>query len=189
MHVPGIRIAAPSNAYDAKGLLKTAVRDDNPVLFVESKAIYPQKAQTPEEEYLIPFGQARVAAEGDDVSIVAYSRMVQEALLASDKLAEQDIFAEVIDLRTLNPLDTETILESAKKTGRVILVEEGTKTAGVCAEIGFQIFENVYDYLSAPIKRVTAPDIPIPCSAKLEQAVLPKASDIVAAAVKLVEEY
>jgi pyruvate/2-oxoglutarate/acetoin dehydrogenase E1 component len=185
LKAPGIKVAAPSNPADAKGLLKTAVRDDNPVLFLESKVLYPMKGEVPDGEHLVPFGQARTVVEGEDVSIITYSRMVVEAQIAANRLADKGIAAEVIDLRTLNPLDTGAVIESARKTGRVILVEEGTRSCGFCAEVGFQIFENVYDYLNAPIKRVTAPDIPVPCSAVLEAAVLPKADDIVRAAVDL----
>ncbi len=184
MHVPGIKIAAPSNAAEAKGLLKTAVRDDNPVLFLESKVLYPLKAEVPEGEHLIPFGEARVARAGTDATIIAYSRMVGESLRAAQHLAKDGIEAEVIDLRTLNPLDEKTIIESARRTGKVVIVEEGVRTCGVAAEIGFRIFEQVYDYLDAPISRVTAPDIPVPCSPALERAALPDAAKIEAAVRK-----
>ena len=189
LHTPGIKVVAPSNPHDAKGLLKTAVRDDNPVLFVESKVLYAQKGRIPDDELLVPFGEARVVRTGEDVSIITYSRMVGEALVAAAELDKEGVSAEVIDLRSLNPLDIETVAESARNTGRVILVEEGTRTCGVCAEIGFQLFENVYDYLDAPIQRLTAPDVPIPCGAELEAAVLPNAADIVTAARKLMTEY
>jgi pyruvate dehydrogenase E1 component beta subunit len=186
MNVPGIKIAAPSNPYDAKGLLKTAVRDDNPVLFLESKVLYPLKGEVPEKEYLIPFGQAQVVRPGSDATIVAYSRMVNEALLAAQRLAKDGVEVEVIDLRTLNPMDDKTLIESAKRTGKVVIVEEGVRTCGVAAEIGFRIFEEIYDYLDAPIQRVTAPDIPVPCSPTLERAALPDASKIDAAVRKVV---
>jgi pyruvate dehydrogenase E1 component beta subunit len=186
MHVPGIKIAAPANPADAKGLLKTAVRDDNPVLFLESKVLYPIKGEVPAGEYLIPFGQARVARAGADATIIAYSRMVNEALVAAHRLAKDGIEAEVIDLRTLNPLDEKTIIESAKRTGKVVIVEEGVRTCGVAAEIGFRIFEQIYDYLDAPIRRVTGLDIPVPCSPVLERAALPDAAKIEAAVRKVV---
>ena len=186
MHVPGIKIAAPSNPADAKGLLKTAVRDDNPVLFVESKVLYSLKGEVPEGEHLLPFGQARIARPGADATIIAYSRMVNESLLAAQRLAKDGIEAEVIDLRTLNPLDDQTIIESAKRTGKVVIVEEGVRTCGVAAVIGFRIFEQIYDYLDAPIQRVAAPDFPVPCSPVLERAALPDAAKIEAAVRKAV---
>lgn len=187
MHTPGIKIAAPSNPADAKGLLKTAVRDDNPVLFLESKVLYPFKDDVPDGEHLVEFGKADILREGDDVTIVAWSRMVHEALKAANALEGQEISAEVIDLRTLVPLDEEAIVESAKRTGRVVIVEEGTRTAGVAAEIGFRIFERVYDYLEAPIHRVTCPDIPVPCSPLLEKAALPSAERIASEILRLSE--
>jgi pyruvate/2-oxoglutarate/acetoin dehydrogenase E1 component len=186
MHVPGIKIAAPSNPHDAKGLLKTAVRDDNPVLFLESKVLYPLKGDAPEGEYLVPFGEARIARAGADATVVAYSRMVGESLLAAHRLAKDGIEVEVVDLRTLSPLDEKTIIDSAKRTGKVVVVEEGVRTCGVAAEIGFRIFEQIYDYLDAPILRVTAPDIPVPCSPVLERAALPDAAKIEAAVRRIV---
>jgi pyruvate dehydrogenase E1 component beta subunit len=185
MNVPGIKIAAPSNPHDAKGLLKTAVRDDNPVLFLESKVLYPLKGDAPEGEYLVPFGEARIARAGADATVVAYSRMVGESLLAAHRLAKDGIEVEVVDLRTLSPLDEKTIIDSAKRTGKVVVVEEGVRTCGA-AEIGFRIFEQIYDYLDAPILRVTAPDIPVPCSPVLERAALPDAAKIEAAVRRIV---
>jgi len=185
MHTPGIKIAAPSNPADAKGLLKTAVRDDNPVLFLESKVLYPVKGGVPDGERLVPFGRAEIVAEGDDVTIIAYSRMVHEAVKAANILLDDGISAQVIDLLTLAPLDEGTIIDSVKRTGKVVIVEEGTRTAGVAAEIGFRIFEQIYDYLEAPIKRVTCPDIPVPCSPVLEGAALPNAERIVASVLRL----
>ena len=189
LKAPGFRVAAPSNPADAKGLLKTAVRDDNPVIFLESKVLYPLKGDVPEGDYTVPFGRARVVAEGEDVTVVAYSRMVLEAQRAAIALAEDDISADVIDLRTLNPLDMDTIVSSAQKTGRIVIVEEGTRTCGLAAEIGFQVFERIYDYLDAPIRRVTGADVPVPCSHVLEQAALPDAEKIRAAAEDLVSNY
>ncbi|MEW6359815.1 MAG: alpha-ketoacid dehydrogenase subunit beta [Planctomycetota bacterium] len=185
MHTPGIKIAAPSTPADAKGLLKTAVRDDNPVLFLESKVLYPVKGNVSDGEHLVPFGRAEIVSEGDDVTIIAYSRMVHEALKAAEMLAGRDVTAEVIDLRTLAPLDEGTIIESVKRTGKVVIVEEGTRTAGVAAEIGFRIFEQIYDYLEAPIRRVTCPDIPVPCSPVLEKAALPNAERIAADVLRI----
>lgn len=187
MHVPGLRVVAPATATDAKGLLKTAIRDDNPVLFIENKVLYQSRELVPEGEFTIPFGQARTVCQGNDVTIVAYSRMAREAEKAAGILAAEGIGAEVIDLRTLAPLDIETVIESVAKTGRVVLVEEGTRTGGVCAEIGMQIFEQAWDSLDAPIRRITTPDIPVPFSPALEAAVIPAAGDIAAAARELAE--
>ncbi|RLC92922.1 MAG: hypothetical protein DRI77_12395, partial [Chloroflexi bacterium] len=154
--------------------------------FLESKVLYPLKCAVPRDESLVPFGEAVVRTQGEDVTIIAYSRMVVESLRAARMLGEKGIGAEVIDLRTLVPLDDEKIIESAKKTGKVVIVEEGTKTGGVSAEIAARIFEAAYDYLDAPIKRVTAPDIPVPCSPVLERAALPDARRIAAAAEEIV---
>ena len=189
VRTPGIKGVAPSSPADAKGLLKTAIRDDNPVLFLESKVLYPQKGEVPDGEHLVPFGEAKIMRSGETVTLVAYSRMTNEALLAAQRLAEDGIEAEVIDLRSLAPLDSQTVIDSVQRTGRAVLVEEGNRTCGICAEIGFQIVEQVYDYLEAPLRRVTAPDIPIPCSAPLEAAALPDAAKIVDAAMDLVENY
>jgi len=189
LKAPGFRVVAPSNPADAKGLLKTSVRDDNPVIFLESKVLYPLKGDVPDGEYSVPFGKARVLIEGEDVSIVVYSRMVWEAHRAAAALAEEGISAEVIDLRTLNPLDIETVVASAQKTGRLVIVEEGTRTCGLAAEIGFQVFERAYDYLDAPIRRVTGADVPVPCSHVLEEAALPNAAKIEAVAKDLVNNY
>ncbi len=189
VRTPGFNVAAPSCPADAKGLLKTAIRDDNPVLFLESKVLYSQKGEVPDGEHLVPFGQAKVARPGSDATIVAYSRMVNEALLAAHRLAEDDVEAEVIDLRSLSPLDIDTVTESVQRTGRAVLVEEGNRACGIAAEVGCQIAEQVYDYLEAPLRRVTALDIPVPCSAALEAAALPDADKIARAVTELVENY
>lgn len=187
MHVPGLKVVAPSTATDAKGLLKSAIRDDNPVVFLENKLLYQSREPVREGNYLIPLGKAQCVREGSDVTIVAYSRMAREAEKAAVALAEEGISAEVIDLRTLVPLDIMTVVKSVIKTGRVVLAEEGTLTGGVCAEIGMQIFEHAWDSLDAPIRRVAMPDIPIPFAPELEAAVLPSAVDIVLAARDLVD--
>ena len=187
MHVPGLKVVAPSTAADAKGLLKSAIRDDNPVIFLENKLLYQSREPVPEHNYLIPLGHARCVREGTDVTIVAYSRMAREAEKAAAALAEEGISAEVIDLRTLVPLDIVTVVNSVVKTGRVILAEEGTLTGGVGAELGMRIFESAWDSLDAPIRRVAMPDIPIPFAPELEAAVLPSAVDIVLAARELVD--
>ena len=151
MHVPGLKVAVPSNARDAKGLLKAALRNSNPVLFVENVKLYSTKDEVPEEEYLIAFGQARVMREGRDLTVVAISAMVPEALAAAALLAQQNVSAEIIDPRTLNPLDIATIANSVRKTGRVIITHDACRTGGAAAEIGQQIIEEAFDYLNAPI--------------------------------------
>jgi len=173
LHTPGLKIACPATPADAKGLLKTAIRDDNPVMFIENKLLYGQKGEVPAGEYLVPFGQARIAREGEHVTLVTYSRMVGEAEAAAAMLAEQGVELEVIDLRTLCPLDLDTVLASVAKTGRVALVEEGTCTGGVGAELGLRIVEQAFFDLEAPLLRIAGADVPIPCSTVLEKAVLP----------------
>jgi pyruvate/2-oxoglutarate/acetoin dehydrogenase E1 component len=184
MHVPGLKVAIPSNAYDAKGLLKTALRDQNPVLFIENVRLYASKVEVPEEEYFIPFGQSRVARQGSDLTIVAISGMVPESLAAADQLAQQGISAEVIDPRTLNPLDMQTIVQSVRKTGRLVITHDAYRTGGVGAEIGQQVVELAFDYLNAPIVRVTGLDVPVP-SGSLQGRVVPGREDVVKAALKM----
>ena len=186
MHVPGLKIVMPSTPYDAKGLLKTAIRDDNPVMFFEHKLLYPIEGSVPEEEYTIPFGVADVKREGEDVTIVATLYMVQKALAAAEELDGQGIEAEVIDPRTLVPLDKQVIVNSLKKTGRIVLVTEDCKTGGVSAEIAAVVAEEALDYLDAPIKRVAEPDTPIPFSPPLEQFVIPNEKSIIKAVKKIV---
>ncbi len=189
LHVPGIRIAVPATPADARGLLKTAVRDGNPVLFVEHKLLYPEKGPVDlDQDGAVPFGQARIAAAGTDLTIVAWSRMTVEALLAAQDLAAEGLSAEVVDLRTLAPLDIETVAASVRRTGRVLLVEEGTRTGGASAEIGLRIMEAAFEYLSAPPRRLTTPDIPIPASPVLEAAALPGRASIAQAARALAAE-
>jgi len=188
LHVPGLRIVAPATPADARGLLKAAIRDDNPVLFVEHKLLYGEKGPVPfEEGAVVPFGSAAVVREGDDATIVAWSRMTVESLLAAGALAEEDLNVEVVDLRSLSPLDMETVAASARKTGRVLVVDEGTQTGGASAEIACLVAESAFDYLDAPVQRLTTPDVPIPASSVLERAALPNADTIAAAAVALVE--
>jgi pyruvate/2-oxoglutarate/acetoin dehydrogenase E1 component len=187
LHVPGLKVVAPATAADAKGLLKSAIRDDNPVIFLENKVLYQSREWIPDGEFTIPLGRARRVCEGGDVTSVAYSRMAREAEKAASILAEEGIGAEVIDLRSLVPLDIDAVVASVTKTGRVVLVEEGTRTGGVCAELGMRLFEEAWDSLDAPIQRVTAPDIPIPFAPELEAAVIPTAADIAAAARALAE--
>ena len=186
--VPGIKIAAPSNAADASGLLQTAIRDNNPVLFLEHKLLYPQRFEVEDElPQPIPFGFAKVAREGDDLTLIAWSHMTSVAHYAAAKLAAEGIEAEIIDLLTLSPLDTETLVESAKRTGRVIVLEEGPKTGGFAAEIAAQIMENAHDYLEKPVRRLAGADFPIPSAKNLEAACLPALNDILALARELVK--
>jgi pyruvate dehydrogenase E1 component beta subunit len=186
MHVPGMYVAVPSTPYDAKGLLKTAIRGENPVFFCEHKLLYPFEEEVPEEEYLIPFGIADVKREGSDVTVVATMYMVHKALGAAEILEKEGISVEVIDPRTLTPLDKRKITNSVKKTGRIVVVSEDCKTAGVSAEIAAVVAEEAIDYLDAPIKRVTAPDTPIPFSPPLEQFVIPNEKAIIKAVKEVV---
>ncbi len=179
LQVPGLKIVLPSNPYDAKGLLKSAIRDSNPVLFLESGLLYRTKGPVPEEEYTIPLGQAEVKRKGDDITILGISRQVGEALTAATKLEQTGISAEVIDIRTLQPLDLKTIVESVKRTSRLIIASDDVKTGGVGAEISASVSENVFGYLDAPIARVACPDTPIPFSPPLEQLYMPNADKIV----------
>jgi pyruvate/2-oxoglutarate/acetoin dehydrogenase E1 component len=172
-HVPGLKVVIPSTPYDAKGLLKTAIRDDNPVAFFEDKMMYKLKGNVPDEEYLIPFGVADVKRVGSDVTIVATSSMVQVALAAAQMLEEIGISAEVVDPRTTFPLDKQTLIESAKKTSRVIVVDEGYERYGVTAEIASIIADGAFYYLDTPVKRMGAMDVPIPFSPPLEDATVP----------------
>jgi len=181
MHTPGLKIAMPSTPYDAKGLLKTAIRDDNPVMFFEHKLLYPIEGPVPEEEYTVPFGVADVKRDGKDVTLVATLYMVHKALAAAERLTKQGVDLEVIDPRTLIPLDKKTLINSVKKTGRVVIVTEDCKTGGASAEIAAIVAEEALDYLDAPIKRVAEPDTPIPFSPPLEQFVLPDEERIIKA--------
>jgi len=179
MHVPGLYVALPSTPYDAKGLLKSAIRGNNPVMFCEHKLLYPIEGEVPEEEYTIPFGLADVKREGEDVTIVATLYMVHKALSAAEILQKEGVSVEVVDPRTLTPLDKQTIIDSVKKTGRIVIVSEDCKTAGVSAEIAAIIAEEAIDYLDAPIRRVAEPDTPIPFSPPLEQYVIPDEKAII----------
>jgi pyruvate/2-oxoglutarate/acetoin dehydrogenase E1 component len=173
MHVPGMYVAVPATAYDAKGLLKTAIRGANPVFFCEHKLLYPVEGEVPDEEYLVPFGVADVKREGSDATVVATLYMVHKALAAAESLEKEGLSVEVVDPRTLTPLDKRTIVNSVRKTGRMIIASEDCKTAGVSAEIAAVVAEEAIDYLDAPIKRVTEPDTPIPFSPPLERFVIP----------------
>jgi len=187
LSMPGIKIAAPATPHDAKGMLKAAIRDDNPVLFVENKSLYATRGEVPPGDWTVPLGKARVAREGGDVTVISYSQMLLECLRAAETLAAEGVEAEVIDLRSLNPLDMDTLCASLQKTGRVVLAEEGPRTGGVCAEIGFRLFEKLHYYLDAPIRRVAALDTPVPASPALERHVLPDYLSVVAAVNEVLE--
>lgn len=184
-HFPGVYVVMPSTPYDAKGLLKAAIREDNLVMFIEHKMLYGVTGPVPEEEYVIPLGVADVKREGKDVSVITYSRMVHRALEAAEQLAGEGIDVEVVDLRSLKPLDINTIVASVQKTGRVVVLYEGYKTTGFGAELVAQINEQAFDYLDALIVRVAAADVPVPASPVLEEAAIPQTADIIAAIKKL----
>jgi pyruvate dehydrogenase E1 component beta subunit len=182
-HCPGLKVVAPYSAADAKGLLKAAIRDPNPVIFLEHEVLYGQSFDVPDDDdWIVPIGKANILRSGSDVTIVAFSIMVGRALEAADHLAEQGISAEVIDLRSIRPLDSATIVESVKKTSRLVTCEEGFPFAGIGAEIAMQVMEQAFDWLDAPITRVTGKDVPMPYAANLEALALPQIDDIVAAA-------
>ena len=182
-NVPGLKVVAPYSAADAKGLLKSAIRDPNPVIFLENEILYGQAFDVPVlDDYTVPIGRAKVLREGTDVTLVTFSISVGDALAAADVLAGEGISAEVIDLRTIRPMDAETILNSVRKTNRCVAVEEGWPQSGVAAEIAAFVMENVFDDLDAPVIRVTGKDVPMPYAANLERLALPSAGDVVAAA-------
>jgi pyruvate dehydrogenase E1 component beta subunit len=182
-HVPGLRVVAPWSAADAKGLLKAAIRDPNPVIFLENEILYGQQFDVPDDvDFVLPIGKAKIERPGKDVTITAFSIMVGKALVAAEELAKQGIDAEVINLRSLRPFDTETIVNSVKKTNHLVSVEEGWPFAGIGSELAALMMEHAFDYLDAPVKRVTGLDIPLPYAANLEKMALPQADNIVEAA-------
>mgnify|MGYP000861616886 CR=1 FL=1 len=182
-HIPGLKVIAPYTAADAKGLLKSAIRDPNPIIFLENEILYGHSFQVPKvEDYLVPIGKARIARPGTDVTIVSWSIGMTHALKAAEELAKLGVEAEVIDLRTLRPMDTETVVASVQKTNRCVVVEEGWPQSGVAAEIAMRIMENAFDYLDAPVARVSGKDVPMPYAANLEKLALPTVDDIIAAA-------
>jgi pyruvate dehydrogenase E1 component beta subunit len=180
-HVPGLKVVMPSTAYDAKGLLKTAIRDDNPVVFIEGETLYSSTSEVPEEEYLIPLGKADIKREGKHVTLIAWSKMVHTCLEAAETLAEKDIDAEVVDLRSLRPLDQDAIVNSVRKTGRCVIVEQGWPMAGYGAEVAYRVQRECLDFLDAPVERVTSDDVPMPYALNLEIEVQPQIKDVVAA--------
>jgi pyruvate dehydrogenase E1 component beta subunit len=189
IHTPGIKVVAPATAADAKGLLISAIRDNNPVIFMEHKLLYRTKGNVPEELYAIPLGKASVKREGSDLTILAYSIMVPRALEAAEQLAEEGIDIEVVDLRSLKPLDEETIIRSVSKTGRVLIAHEAPKTGGFGGELAAIIAESeAFDYLDAPIRRLAGRNIPIPYNRTLERSAVPQVEDIVTAARTLAQE-
>jgi pyruvate dehydrogenase E1 component subunit beta len=182
-HIPGLKVVAPYTAADAKGLLKSAIRDPNPVIFLENEILYGQSFPVPKlDDYLVPIGRARIAREGSDVTLVSWSMGMTYALKAADALAQDGINAEVIDLRSLRPMDIGTIVESVKKTGRVVTVEEGWRQSGVGAEIAARVMEEAFDWLDAPVARVAGKDVPMPYAANLEKLALPSVDEVVEAA-------
>jgi pyruvate dehydrogenase E1 component beta subunit len=182
-HIPGLKVIAPSNAADAKGLLKAAIRDPNPVMFLENEILYGHSSPVPRlDDFVLPIGKARIAREGKDVTIIAWSMGMSYALKAADDLAKEGIEAEVIDLRTLRPMDTDTLVASVQKTGRAVTVEEGWQQSGVGAEIAARLMQHAFDYLDAPVARVSAKDVPMPYAANLEKLTLPSVPDVVEAA-------
>ena len=181
--IPGLKVVSPYSAADAKGLLKAAIRDPNPVIFLENEILYGHSGDVPKlDDYVVPIGKARIARPGKDVTLIAWSNGMTYALHAADELAKEGIEAEVIDLRTLRPLDTETIINSVKKTGRAVAVEEGWQQSGVGAEIAARIMEQAFDYLDAPVARVSGKDVPMPYAANLEKLALPSVAEVVDAA-------
>lgn len=186
VHVPGLKIVIPSTPYDAKGLLKAAIRDDNPVLYFEHKALFAMKGPVPEEEYIVPIGKADVKRPGRDVTCVTYSIMVHRALEAAEDLARDGIEVEVVDLRTLVPMDIDTVLQSVRKTKKVVVAHEACRRGGAGAEIAATIAEEAFDYLDAPVVRVGTLDVPIPFSPPLEARVVPRKKEIVEAVRKIV---
>ncbi len=174
-HIPGLKVAVPATPYDAKGLMKSAIRDDNPVVIFEDKMLYQQKGPVPEGEYVLPLGQADVKRAGEDITIVATSSMVYTALEAVDKLAEAGISAELVDPRTTTPLDTETLIESARKTSRALVVDEGYQQYGVTGELAAVIADGAFYYLDAPVKRIGAMNVPVPFSPAMEDLTIPSA--------------
>lgn len=187
-HVPGLKVVLPSTPYDAKGLMKTAIRDDNPVVIFEDKLMFQEKGDVPEGEYTIPFGEADIKRAGKDITLVATSSMVQVSLKAAEQLAKDGIEAEVIDPRTTFPLDKDTLINSAKKTSRVIVVDEGHERYGVTAELASVIAEGAFYYLDAPVKRMGAMDVPVPFSPVLEDLTVPTPEGVAAAAKALLQQ-
>ncbi|PKO11316.1 MAG: alpha-ketoacid dehydrogenase subunit beta [Chloroflexi bacterium HGW-Chloroflexi-2] len=180
-HFPGLKVVAPGTPADAKGLLKAAIRSNDPIMFIEHATLYQIRGEVPDGDYIVPIGKSTVQRSGDHVTIVTYSKMLELSLKAAEQLAKDGIEAEIVDLRTLRPLDMEPVIESFKKTNRAVIVEEGWKSFGVGAEISAQIYEHAFDYVDAPIKRVAQKEVPLPYNRNLEQMALPQVEDIIKA--------
>jgi pyruvate dehydrogenase E1 component beta subunit len=185
LHCPGVRLVLPATPSDAKGLLKSSIRRDDPVIFLEHESLYGVKGEVPDDDYLVPLGKANVMRAGKDVTLISYSKCVYDSMAAADALENQGIDAEVIDLRSLNPLDIDTVLESVRKTGKAIVIYEGWRTGGAGAEIVAQIQEAAFDHLDAPVERVATLDTPIPYNARLERAALPSPAQIIEVAERM----
>jgi len=178
---PGLKVIVPSNPYDAKGLLKSAIRDNDPVIFMESEQMYGEKGEVPEEEYLIPIGKADIKRSGSDVTIVSFGKIIKTAFQAAEELAKEGIEAEIIDLMTIRPIDYQTVIESVKKTNRLVVVEEAWPLAAIATEIAFKVQKDAFDYLDAPVLRVTSADVPLPYAPTLIEAYLPNAEKVIKA--------
>ena len=180
-HFPGLKVVAPGTPADAKGLLKAAIRSQDPILFIEHATLYQTRGEVPEGDYIVPIGKSTVARPGKDVTIVTYSKMLEISLKAAETLAKEGIEAEVVDLRSLRPLDMDPVIDSFKKTNRAVVVEEGWKSFGVGSEIAARIYEEAFDYVDAPVKRVAQTEVPLPYNHILEQMMLPKVEDVISA--------
>jgi pyruvate dehydrogenase E1 component beta subunit len=179
-HFPGLKVVAPGTPYDAKGLLKTAIRSDDPVLFIEHATLYQTRGEVPEEDYTVPIGKSTIQREGQHVTLVTYSKMLELSLKAAETLAKDGIEVEIVDLRTLRPLDMEPVIESFKKTNRAVVVEEGWRSYGVGSEVTSRIYEEAFDYVDAPVRRVAQKEVPLPYNRRLEQHALVQVEDIIA---------
>ncbi len=181
-HFPGLKVVAPGTPYDAKGLLKAAIRSNDPVMFIEHATMYQRRGEVPvDEDYIVPIGQSKIQRPGRDVTLVAYSKGLDLALKAADQLAKEGVEAEVVDLRTLRPLDMEPVLESFRRTNRAVIVEEGWRSFGVGSEVAARIYEEAFDYVDAPIQRVAQKEVPLPYNQALEQSALPQVADVIKA--------
>ncbi len=180
-HFPGLKVIAPGTPEDAKGLLKAAIRSDDPILFIEHATLYQTRGEIPDGDFTVPIGRSKVQRPGQDVTIVTYSKMLEISLKAADQLSQEGIEAEIIDLRTLRPLDMDPVLESFKKTNRAVIVEEGWRSYGVGSEIAARIYEEAFDYVDAPIQRVAQKEVPLPYNRNLEQLALPQVEDVIQA--------
>jgi pyruvate dehydrogenase E1 component beta subunit len=180
-HFPGLKIVSPGTPEDAKGLLKSAIRTNDPVMFLEHATLYQQRGEVPEEDYVVPIGKSKIQRPGRDVTVVTYSKGLEISLKAADELAKEGVEAEIVDLRTLRPLDMDPVIESFKKTNRAVVVEEGWKSFGIGAEVSARIYEQAFDYLDAPVRRVAQKEVPLPYNRALEQHALPQVEDVVAA--------